>query len=147
MRMHWTEIAVASAVAGAGCVAVYAGLQRVLRRIVAERQQETDRQIAALTTTVRALQARVVELNHLALRRGQDEVEQIAAAAEGTDVHVNGEKPEVLAVITAAATAFLGKAARVRSARLVPAPQETVSAWSQQGRVIVHTSHNLRGRE
>jgi hypothetical protein len=55
-------------------------------------------------------------------------------------------KPEIMAAITAAATAFLGKNARIRSARTVPAEQDGAGAWAQQGRVVVQTSHNLRSR-
>ena len=146
MKMHWTDVAAITVLAGAGCAAIYAGLQRSIRRAVAERQQSTERQIAALAATVKALQARVAELNRQEAR-GQ-EVPSIEAAAEGAQTtELVHEKPEMLAVITAAATAFLGKTARVRSAKLMPAPQETVSPWTQQGRMIVQTSHNLRTRE
>ena len=48
---------------------------------------------------------------------------------------------EVLLLIAAAVSAFLGKRARVRHARLVQ-PSET-SSWAQQGRVFVQASHNL----
>ena len=44
-------------------------------------------------------------------------------------------------LIAAAVSAFLGKRARVRHARLVQ-PTDT-SAWAQQGRVFVQASHNL----
>jgi len=53
-------------------------------------------------------------------------------------------KPETLAAITAAATAFLGKSARVRSARELSA--NAVGAWARQGRAFVHSSHNPRQR-
>ncbi len=49
--------------------------------------------------------------------------------------------PELVMVLGAAVAAFLGKRARIRSARLVrTAPS---SAWAQQGRVFVQASHNL----
>lgn len=49
--------------------------------------------------------------------------------------------PEIIMVLSAAVAAFLGKRARIRSARLVrTAPS---SAWAQQGRVFVQASHNL----
>ncbi len=55
--------------------------------------------------------------------------------------------PETIVILSAAVAAFLGKRARIRSARLVrTAPS---SAWAQQGRVFVQASHNLglaRGR-
>jgi len=49
--------------------------------------------------------------------------------------------PETIMILTAAVAAFLGKRARIRSARLVRAAPS--SAWAQQGRVFVQASHNL----
>ena len=46
-------------------------------------------------------------------------------------------------VIAAAVAAFVGKSARVRSARYL---QEGQSPWAQQGRVFVQASHNLAHR-
>ncbi len=48
---------------------------------------------------------------------------------------------ETIMVLTAAVAAFLGKRARIRSARLVRAAPSF--AWAQQGRVFVQASHNL----
>ncbi|HYG99790.1 MAG TPA: hypothetical protein VD837_11715 [Terriglobales bacterium] len=53
-----------------------------------------------------------------------------------------GVAPEILAVIAAAVTHFLGKTARIRSARMVQQPVGT-SPWAQQGRVYIQASHNL----
>ncbi len=50
--------------------------------------------------------------------------------------------PEILMVLSAAVAAFLGKRARIRSARLRTG-QDPSSAWAQQGRVFVQASHNL----
>lgn len=47
---------------------------------------------------------------------------------------------EIMLVIAAAVAAFVGKSARVRSARYV---HEGQSPWAQQGRVFVQASHNL----
>ena len=46
----------------------------------------------------------------------------------------------------AAVTAFLGKKVRIRSAKTLQSPYEIVNPWSQQGRVFVQASHNLRSR-
>jgi hypothetical protein len=43
-------------------------------------------------------------------------------------------------VIAAAVAAFVGKSARVHSARYV---HEGMSPWAQPGRVFVQASHNL----
>ncbi len=148
MKLHWADRVVVAALASAACVAIYAVMARVMRRAVAEKQQETDRQLNAMATTVKALQARVAELG------GQEAApaEQPESTAT-SDVAENkaGQKqespqPEVVAVLTAAATTFLGKKARIRSTQLVPAEQDSAGAWAQQGRAFVQTSHNPRSR-
>lgn len=52
--------------------------------------------------------------------------------------------PEVLMILTAAVSAFLGKKAKIRGARLMRPAQS--SAWAQQGRVFVQASHALPHR-
>jgi len=149
MKLHGTDWAVVTVIAGAGCVAIYAGLERVLRLAVRERQCDADRQLNAMATTVKALQARVAELSRLqAARVPEAEAAVIATAAETADHAKQAQtKPEIVAVLTAAATAFLGKKARVRSAQLLPnTQQDSAGAWAQQGRMIVQTSHNPRQR-
>lgn len=146
MKLHWTDWAAMTLIAGAGCVAIYAGLERVMRRAVGERQRDMERQLHAMSTTVKALQARVAELSKLQAARVQGgDVVAVSAAAEAADEPKTAPvKPEIVAALTAAATAFLGKKARVRSAQLLPATQENAGAWAQQGRMIVQTSHNMR---
>jgi len=146
VKWHWSDLVVVTLLAGAGCVAIYAGLSRAMRRAVRERQRETERQLSAIVTTVKALQARVAELGRLQAARAQEgEVAAISAAAVNDSAPKREPvKPEIVAALTAAATAFLGKKARIRSARLVPEAQDGADAWAQQGRVIVQTSHNLR---
>lgn len=144
MKMQWSSMAAAAVLAGAGCVAASAWVRGVLRQN-AVRRRAAERQIAELIASVRSLEARVAELSRM--ERAQ-EAESITAAAEGAETaKLQQPQPEMLAVMTAAATAMLGKAARIRSARLMPSAGENVSPWSQQGRVIVQTSHNLRTRE
>jgi methylmalonyl-CoA carboxyltransferase large subunit len=48
---------------------------------------------------------------------------------------------QTLALISAAVAAYLGKTARIRSARRLQADE--LSTWAQQGRVYVQASHNL----
>jgi hypothetical protein len=52
--------------------------------------------------------------------------------------------PEILAVIAAAATAYMGANLRILSAQLQQSPQSAVSRWTRQGRTGVMASHNLR---
>jgi hypothetical protein len=49
--------------------------------------------------------------------------------------------PEIMAVISAAVTHFLGLRARIRHARLVR--PSGLNSWAQQGRVFIQASHNL----
>jgi uncharacterized protein len=152
MKLHWTDWAAITVIAGAGCAAIYAGLHagltRAMRRAVRERQRDMERQLNAMATTVKALQARVAELSRLQAARVQEaEVAVISTSAETTGQAKHAQtKPEIVAALTAAATAFLGKKARVRSAQLLPNAQDSVGAWAQQGRMIVQTSHNPRQR-
>lgn len=142
MKVHWVELAV-TALAGAGCVAIYAGLTRALRRAVAARQWETDRRMNVMAATLKALQARVAELGRQ-IDAQMQEGDLAIVAPEKIDAGGKNEpvKPEIVAAMTAAATAFLGKKARIRSARQLA--DKSAGAWAQQGRVIVQTSHNLR---
>lgn len=139
MKVHWTEIAAAMALVAAGCVAIYARVKRGLRHAAAQQDLES------LASTVKVLQMRVSDLEQLlATATPRTESRQVAAADE-----ISGEgeqtEPQTLVAITAAATAFLGKMAHVRSARAV-ATSDAAGAWAQQGRVTVQTSHNLRTR-
>ena len=147
MRLHWMDLAVGSALMGAGFVAIYAGLARMLRGALALRQRETDRQLSALNTTVNALQARVAELGRLERGRA-DEAEGTAANAMENESTVTNEplRPEIVAALSAATTAILGKNARIRSAQPLARSPQGAGTWAQQGRVSVQTSHSPRSR-
>ena len=54
------------------------------------------------------------------------------------------KSPEMMPVLAAAAAELLGKKVRILSARKLEAPRQGLSPWSQQGRVFVQASHNLR---
>ena len=59
-----------------------------------------------------------------------------------------GITPEVVAVIEAAATAFVGRKINILSVRILSGSTQDSSSWADQGRDIIHASHNLvqRGR-
>jgi hypothetical protein len=59
-------------------------------------------------------------------------------------LHEEPVRPEILVIIAAAVSSFLGKRIRIRSARMLQTPYEIVNPWSQQGRVSVQASHTLR---
>lgn len=113
---------------------------------LAERQQTAERRLSELSTQIKALEARIAELSQSAPLRD-------AAAAQAKAAQTPPEKPagaevtpEILVVLAAAATAYLGKNVRVRSAKALQSPYRIVNLWAQQGRVSNQASHNLRWR-
>ena len=54
-----------------------------------------------------------------------------------------GITPEIIAVIEAAATAFLGMRIRILSVRILSESAQDFSTWAGRGRDIIHASHNL----
>ena len=59
-----------------------------------------------------------------------------------------GITPEIVAGIEAAATAFVGRKICILSVRILSGSTQDPSTWADQGRGIIHASHNLvqRGR-
>ena len=120
-------------------------------QVVSERQLAMERQLSELAGTVKALQARVAELSQPAtLQTAPAPVVEMKTAAAVSKDAAHREKgevtPEMLVVIAAAVTAFLGKKVRIRSAKMLQSPHEVVNPWSQQGRVFAQASHLLRSR-
>ncbi len=116
---------------------------------VSERQVAMEGQLSELADAVKALQARVAELSQPSVSQPASgpTVEVKAVAAKDAAHREAGEvTSEMLVVIAAAVTAFLGKKVRIRSAKMLQSPYEVVNPWSQQGRVIVQASHQLRSR-
>jgi hypothetical protein len=108
-----------------------------LIQAISERQQTLERQVGELSAAVKALEAWMAELNRT-----------VAASKAVADVPQNKPEvtPEILVMLAAAATAFLGKEVRIRSARMLETPYEVVNPWAQQGRVFVQASHNIQMR-
>jgi methylmalonyl-CoA carboxyltransferase large subunit len=115
-----------------------------LIQAVSERQLAMERQLGELADAVKALQTRVAELSQ---PTASVAVEVKAPAAKEAAHGETGEvTPEVLVVIAAAVTAFLGKKVRIRSAKMLQSPNEVFNPWSQQGRALIHASHHPRIR-
>jgi len=119
-----------------------------LIQALSERQLSAERQLGELAEALKALQARVAELGApAALKSDSAPVAHADAAAKPSVLGTKAEvTPEILVVIAAAVTAFLGKKVRIRSAKVLQSPYEVVNPWSQQGRVSVQASHNFRAR-
>jgi hypothetical protein len=120
-------------------------MRRVERR-ADERQRVLEEQVAAMDDALELVEARLTEL-HAAWAASQPAQAGPEAAASSEAVFGLGEEPamepEIQAAIAAAAIAAAGPNARVRSATLLKS-RDKASPWSQQGRVLVQSSHNLR---
>jgi methylmalonyl-CoA carboxyltransferase large subunit len=141
------------------CGVTYLRLKRAFRQAAAELQRSGELQINALAATVKELERRVAGLSSELSQAVKTEpvsvpvsapVVPVAAATpvvRSSPVREEEEiTPELLVVMAAAVTAFLGKKVRIRSAKMLQSPYEIVNPWSQQGRVFVQASHNLRSR-
>jgi len=119
-----------------------------LIQALSERQLASEHQLSELAETLHALQVRIAELSAPAALKPT--VAPVAKADASEKPSAHGARadvtPEVLVVIAAAVTAFLGKKVRIRSAKVLQSPYEVVNPWSQQGRVSLQASHNFRPR-
>ena len=117
-----------------------------LIRALTERQQTAERRLSELRTQINALEARIAELSQSsALRDAAAAQAKAAQTAPGKPIQAE-VTPEILVVLAAAATAYLGKSVRVRSARTLQSPYGFFNPWAQQGRVSIQASHSLRLR-
>jgi methylmalonyl-CoA carboxyltransferase large subunit len=148
------DLAIVIAAVAVGCVLTYVSLQRAFRRTVSELRLESERKLDALTRALNALQTQFAKLSQpIAIKPVAAPVpapvakaEAAASTAKTATPQTEEVTPELLVVMAAAVTAFLGKKVRIRSAKMLQSPYEIVNPWSQQGRVFVQASHNLRSR-
>jgi hypothetical protein len=147
VTLHWTDLALILAIIGSGGIAGYFLLVRTLRLTVLDRQRELEHRVAMLAEVIRSMELRLSEQGESSeSTEAHDAEPESIRAAEPAHRQEGGEIPaEMKVVIAAAAVAVLGPKARVLSAQAVRA-DDVVSPWSQQGRVSVQASHNLRVR-
>ncbi|HVN19772.1 MAG TPA: hypothetical protein VMU05_13390 [Dongiaceae bacterium] len=126
-----------------------------METLKAETDQEAEsrdvaglqQQVASLADSVQKLQAQLADQAKLladlmARLSGPGAPVQSQAEAPAAALAAQSEiSPEILVVIAAAVTAFLGKQVRIRSAKMLQSPYEIVNPWAQQGRVFVQASH------
>ena len=117
-----------------------------LIQALTERQQTAERRLSELRTQINALEARIAELSQSSALRDAAAAQAKAAQTTPRKPASDEVTPEILVVLAAAATAYLGKDARVRSARMLQSPYRIVNLWAQQGRVSIQASHNPRLR-
>jgi methylmalonyl-CoA carboxyltransferase large subunit len=151
VELDLTNFVVTAVLVGFGCALSYAGLWLTFHQSATEQKLATTVQLQELAAAIRALEAKVATLGQAAPPRPEaaPAVEALVAAPavkEAVALKEETVTPEILVVIAAAVTAFLGKKVRIRSAKMLQSPYEIVNPWSQQGRVFVQASHNLRLR-
>jgi len=146
MEFMGIVISIVALIVVAVCLRAVFGIQRKLKQVSAELQQKSEQQVAQLQAAVLALEARVAELGkaQVPATKALPAPVQVAAPAAPAPVAKPAEiAPELLVVMAAAVTVFLGKQVRIRSAKMLQSPYEIVNPWAQQGRVFVQASHNL----
>jgi len=144
--LSWGDAALTLAIVAAGCAASSFLLLRRVRQTVVEHQRQIERRLSVITEAITLLETRLAEPEVLTDSLSAQEIEA-ASNGEGTLPALLREPEEISAeiqvAIAAATLAVLGPNTRVRSTRMV---HNAVSPWSQQGRVSVQSSHNLRVR-
>jgi hypothetical protein len=140
---------IAGLVALASLVLCVVALRRFEQTLRQERR-ELRAQVGVLGDAVRMIEARLGEVPTSPMGQALAGTAAVAESGEPGE-SIQGESidaeiaPEIQAAIAAAAVAAAGPGARFRSARLVKS-NDDASAWSQQGRALVQSSHNVRGR-
>jgi methylmalonyl-CoA carboxyltransferase large subunit len=146
--LQYTELAIVIAVVAAGYVAIYVMLRLQLERTVEKLRGEWAEEFRSLMVATRT--------------EGKASAPVVPAAATAPIVQLVATPPpvafpvpipakrpevtpEIMLVIAAAVTAFLGKKVRIRSARILYS-HESFNPWSQQGRAVVQASHNVAQR-
>ena len=157
VTIHWADLTLMLAIVAAGWGASYLLLLRKMRRAIEENHRELARRLTLLTEAITTLEGgeAVSSTDALAAQEIEGETPAVqmpgalAAPVEVEQAPAEEEmgelSPEIRVAIAAAAIAMLGNNARVRAARRIPS-RDVVSPWTQQGRVIVQSSHNLRTR-
>lgn len=132
-----------------GWAATYITARQMLKRAIEDLRREMDERIGSLQRSIQASLAAEVDKASAAAAASTAPKPEAAPASptpsESLEKHPE-VSPDVLVMIAAAATAFLGKKVRIRSAEMLQTPYELVNPWVQQGRVVVQASHNLSPR-
>lgn len=144
MTLLGMDLVVMLGVVVVGVAVSYWLLLSRLKEMLTERQLKLADQLGALDDAIRALETRLTEHQAQTVSLGQSQTGDSAAEKVDNSSDEFGESgeiaPEIQAAIAAATVATLGPNAAVQSVKPVPSP------WSQQGRVMVQSGHNLRVR-
>jgi anti-sigma factor RsiW len=115
-----------------------------VRRVAADAATKAD--VARLEAAIARLEARMDGLlgGHVTERAPAPKHEE----GPPPEAQAQGITHDEVVLLAAAAAAFLGVPARIRSARRIgaTAPPVITSPWGQQGRVLIQGSHDLGAR-
>lgn len=134
-----------------GCLLTYVACQRALARRFTELQDTTRRELGSMAAGIKGLEAQLAAMRNVVAATvappARVRLETAPATTTPRPPKVESEiTPDLLVMLAAAVTTFLGKKVRIHSARVLHSPYDAAGPWSQQGRVLVQTSHNLRVR-
>jgi len=153
--VNGTDLMIGAGLVVFACLITYFYSRRRFLKPSADLQRKTQEELEILRRAIGSLQARIADLSKAAVTPAGPatpapgvKTELPSGIPQGTviplpSVSTDGVPPEIVVVIAAAVTAFLGKKVRIRSAKRLQSPYEIVNPWAQQGRVIVQASHNL----
>lgn len=110
---------------------------------LSERQKAVEHKLSEMSAVLKALEARIAELSQPVTGRPPTATAKAAQAAPAKPLKP-AITPEVLVMLAAAATSYLGKQVRIRTAKMLQSPYEIVNPWSQQGRAFIQASHFIR---
>ncbi len=142
-----TDLIILAAIPLVCLLTLYVAMRRAIRQNAEQLRREFEERLAVVTTKVRLTEplpaAQQVPVAEAAPVHSPAPVAKPPVAVPPKPVEE--VTPEMLLVIAAAVTAYLGKAVRIRSARMLYS-HESFNAWSQQGRAVIQASHNLAQR-
>jgi hypothetical protein len=154
---EFANIVIIVALVVAGCLVSYVSSQHVLKEASENARRQLELRLDGITHAIADLEVRVAELTRIneelaataraataSAPRPSEVAHPSGAAAQAVPKSEEEIAPEILAVIAAAVTSYLGKKVRIRSAKMLQSPYEIVNPWAQQGRVSVQASHALR---
>ena len=146
MELMSIAISIVAVIVAALCWRAVSGLQQKFEGWSGELRKQSEQQAAELAGTVRALEAKLADLARAQTAAPKPAPATVPAPAPAVAAPAKPAEeiaPELLVVMAAAVTVFLGKQVRIRSAKMLQSPYEIVNPWAQQGRVFVQASHNL----
>jgi methylmalonyl-CoA carboxyltransferase 12S subunit len=131
----------------AGCFATYLIMRRTLNRTIQQLRGEWATEISSLMIAARLEGKSSASTPIVAPLAAAQTPTAATAPAVASPAVIKREEvaPEMVLVIAAAVTAFLGKKVRIRSAKILYS-HESFNPWSQQGRAVVQASHNVAQR-